>query len=349
MNFPMRSSEMVPWRCSSMISLFLCLLLRRCSASWTNLKKSFEFFCQLIEVDPAKATSKRSKRAKVDAEPVHSKPKNIKPDAKDAVMTQKYYNVSEFIVDNSAALAEASEHDNFALEAETSVVLQKLAKQDSKKAKKGKENCTVFCVPSSDEDLQDGLEHDMKFFSGAFGIQENLSTHTRSRGLRSASADDIPFLHLLGADPRQFDSVREWLLEETKHHSFLVVIFYRGAMCPFCSRYMRSWNKYMASVLKRDGLIVAVSSQTQVSAKKNIAEWQAAFPSIGDPHNELATMFGVEIEKHPFFKHGMVQPAILALSRTGEALYFWKSAATLGTIMGATYASESHTRDWDVT
>lgn len=213
---------------------------------------------------------------------------------------------------------------------------------------KGKENCTVFCVPSADEDRHDGLEHDLKFFSGSFGIQEDLSSY-RHGGLRSAAADDIPFGNLFAVDPRSCDSTREWLLEEAKHHSFLIVIFYRGAMCPFCSRYMRAWSKYMASVLKRDGLIVAISSQTQISAKKNVAEWQASYPSIGDPHNELATMFGVEIEQHPFFKHGMVQPAILALSRSGEALYFWKSAAALGSIMGATCASDVNSCRFPIT
>jgi peroxiredoxin len=155
--------------------------------------------------------------------------------------------------------------------------------------------------------------------------------------MRSREPSNIPFSNLFAFNPTNFSNYRDWLLEETKQHSFVVVIFFRGAWCPFCTRYQKSWNKYMGPVLKRDGLILAVSSQSQSSATKTVAKWKLAHPVIGDPRNELAEMFGVEVDPNPQYKYGMAQPAIVAFSKTGEIVYFWKSSSTVANVFGSVY------------
>lgn len=90
-------------------------------------QRAFGFICKLIGVDPTRAVSKKSKSQAVETQVVQAKPKNIKADGDSARVTQNYYNVAEFIVNNSSALADATESNNFALEAETSVLLQKYA------------------------------------------------------------------------------------------------------------------------------------------------------------------------------------------------------------------------------
>ncbi|MEP6900625.1 MAG: peroxiredoxin-like family protein [Actinomycetota bacterium] len=73
----------------------------------------------------------------------------------------------------------------------------------------------------------------------------------------------------------------------------LVVVFYRGAWCPFCNLYLRNLQKNLMQIKENGGNLVAISvenADTSMSvAQKNNVE----FTVLSDPHLELARQFGI--------------------------------------------------------
>ncbi len=73
----------------------------------------------------------------------------------------------------------------------------------------------------------------------------------------------------------------------------LVVIFYRGAWCPFCNLYLQSLQKDAAKIKEAGGEIVAISAENPDNsagvAKKN----ELQFTVLSDPQLETARKFGI--------------------------------------------------------
>ncbi len=73
----------------------------------------------------------------------------------------------------------------------------------------------------------------------------------------------------------------------------LVVVFYRGAWCPFCNLYLRNLQKNLTQIKENGGVLVAISvenADTSVSvAQKNNVE----FTVLSDPKLDLARKFGI--------------------------------------------------------
>jgi hypothetical protein len=82
--------------------------------------------CRIIGIDPAKAASRKSKALVPDVAVIRSKPQNVKAEKADELGVD-YFTVAEFIINNSAKLSDVADQDNYALEADTSVILQKYA------------------------------------------------------------------------------------------------------------------------------------------------------------------------------------------------------------------------------
>ncbi len=79
----------------------------------------------------------------------------------------------------------------------------------------------------------------------------------------------------------------------------LVVVFYRGAWCPFCNLYLRNLQKNLSGIKENGGVLVAISVEnpdTSMSiAKKNDVE----FTVLSDPKLELARKFGIVYQLSP--------------------------------------------------
>lgn len=73
----------------------------------------------------------------------------------------------------------------------------------------------------------------------------------------------------------------------------LVIVFYRGAWCPFCNTYLRSLQKRLTDIAAAGGKIVAISVEnpdaSMAVAKKN----EVGFTVLSDPKLETARKFGI--------------------------------------------------------
>jgi peroxiredoxin len=73
----------------------------------------------------------------------------------------------------------------------------------------------------------------------------------------------------------------------------LVVIFYRGAWCPFCNLYLSSVQKYLPQIEAQGATLVAISGE-KPDRSLNVEQTNAlSFPILSDPELTAARDFGI--------------------------------------------------------
>jgi peroxiredoxin len=86
---------------------------------------------------------------------------------------------------------------------------------------------------------------------------------------------------------------REVALKALLADSAVVVSFYRGGWCPYCSVALRALQAALPEIVAAGGTLVAISPElpdhTLMTAEKNTL----AFEVLSDPGNEIARQFGL--------------------------------------------------------
>ena len=76
-----------------------------------------------------------------------------------------------------------------------------------------------------------------------------------------------------------------------------VVVFYRGALCPYCNITFRTYQEHLLPVLRERGVsLIAVSPQTPEGSTQSVTNGSLAFTVLSDPANALAESFGIVTE-----------------------------------------------------
>ncbi|OIH97763.1 peroxiredoxin-like family protein [Curtobacterium sp. MCBA15_001] len=79
-----------------------------------------------------------------------------------------------------------------------------------------------------------------------------------------------------------------------------VIVFYRGAWCPYCNLTLRTYQQDLLPGLTARGVqLVAVSPQTPEGSEQAIANGELAFPVLSDPSNALASALGIVTAPSP--------------------------------------------------
>lgn len=79
-----------------------------------------------------------------------------------------------------------------------------------------------------------------------------------------------------------------------------VVVFYRGAWCPYCNLTLRTYQEELLPELeRRDAQLIAISPQTPEGSEQAIANGDLAFPVLSDPGNVLAAALGIVTAPSP--------------------------------------------------
>ena len=103
-----------------------------------------------------------------------------------------------------------------------------------------------------------------------------------------AIGDKVADAQLVGLDGRPVD-----LFSVTAGRP-AVLVFYRGAWCPYCNITLRSYERDLRPELDRLGVaLVAISPQTPDGSTAAIQGGELNFPVLSDPSNTLVRALGI--------------------------------------------------------
>jgi peroxiredoxin len=71
-----------------------------------------------------------------------------------------------------------------------------------------------------------------------------------------------------------------------------VLVWYRGAWCPFCSATIKSYNAHVDEFAAVNAQVVAITPTLPEYTSKTVADWALRFPVLTDMGNEVAREYG---------------------------------------------------------
>jgi peroxiredoxin len=76
-----------------------------------------------------------------------------------------------------------------------------------------------------------------------------------------------------------------------------VLVFYRGAWCPYCNITLRTYQRDLLPALEEAGVrLIAISPQTPEGTEQIVEGGELGFPVLSDPGNELVRALGILTE-----------------------------------------------------
>lgn len=73
----------------------------------------------------------------------------------------------------------------------------------------------------------------------------------------------------------------------------LVIVFYRGAWCPFCNTYLRTLQNNLEAIKSNGGVLVAISVENPDNSVAVVKKNELDFVVLSDPNLDLARKFGL--------------------------------------------------------
>jgi peroxiredoxin len=116
-------------------------------------------------------------------------------------------------------------------------------------------------------------------------IQELIDAGAADHALKAG--DIAPSFTLNDANGQPVSSV------ELLKHGPLVVTFYRGVWCPYCSLDLEALEAAQSEITNAGATLVAISPQLPVNSRKSIRQNGVTFPMLSDPGNDVAAAFGL--------------------------------------------------------
>lgn len=109
-----------------------------------------------------------------------------------------------------------------------------------------------------------------------------------------AAGDTMPNAHLLTPDGGRTT------LFDTIGRRDAVIVFYRGAWCPYCNITLASYQRELMPQLRaREVALVAISPQTPQASSRTIRDNGIEFSVLSDPGNLLTRDLGIVTEPSP--------------------------------------------------
>lgn len=103
-----------------------------------------------------------------------------------------------------------------------------------------------------------------------------------------AVGDTLPAADLVAVDGSPVS------LEALLGGSPAVLVFYRGAWCPYCNIALKHYNATLAPELAQRGVgLIAISPQTPEGSTAAVANGELSFTVVSDPSNTLASQLGI--------------------------------------------------------
>ncbi|MEO0836158.1 MAG: redoxin domain-containing protein [Cyanobacteria bacterium J06642_3] len=111
--------------------------------------------------------------------------------------------------------------------------------------------------------------------------------------------------------------------------NFTVKVFFRGDWCPWCSGYLKDFDKALPKIQELGGKVIGITSQAENQSKENLG---LNFDVQIDGENIEAQKYGIVItsksetplkDVEGIYPNGMVQPGVVIEDSKGNVLYLW--------------------------
>lgn len=76
----------------------------------------------------------------------------------------------------------------------------------------------------------------------------------------------------------------------------VVLSFYRGGWCPFCSLELKAWQEHIEALRAAGAELIAISPEAGEPASEQQAGWKPAFPVLADVDQRIAAAYGLVFE-----------------------------------------------------
>lgn len=125
-------------------------------------------------------------------------------------------------------------------------------------------------------------------------IAQNTAPAIVSADAAAASAlsqgDEIPAFSLTDANGKMVSS------SDLLKSGPVVLVFYRGAWCPYCNLYLRSLQKSLPDIENAGGKLVAISVEEPDTSLSVVQKNELAYTVLSDPKLSTARKFGLVFE-----------------------------------------------------
>ena len=88
-------------------------------------------------------------------------------------------------------------------------------------------------------------------------------------------------------------------LEQLLAKQKLIITFYRGGWCPYCSLELQAWQGVYSQLIEKDTELVAISPEKPESSSMSGSQKNLSFETLYDKGNSLARKFGLVFEVKP--------------------------------------------------
>lgn len=82
-------------------------------------------------------------------------------------------------------------------------------------------------------------------------------------------------------------------LSELRAAAPVVLVYYRGNWCPFCTRQLQGLQQALTNIHSQDAQLVAISPETAANGLDTQRQNQLAYPTLTDQGNAVAREFGL--------------------------------------------------------
>lgn len=119
----------------------------------------------------------------------------------------------------------------------------------------------------------------------------------------SSSAQEKPeglFINSKAADFKAVDQDgKEVNIKDLRKKGPVVIMFYRGYWCPFCSKALKRFQDSLSYITDKGATVIAVTPETQTFVDSTVAKTGASFSIISDKDMEISRKYGVVYKVEP--------------------------------------------------
>ena len=85
-------------------------------------------------------------------------------------------------------------------------------------------------------------------------------------------------------------------LKDLRKKGNVVVVFYRGNWCPYCSKHLQKLQDSLSFITEKGASVVAITPETTEGISKTVEKTKATFPIIYDKDMKISKGYGVSFK-----------------------------------------------------